>query len=248
MLIGDSHGFTTVLSSSSVVLDIKEKNKKIVFNNHTHSSTNSSSNVDVTTFSNTDCLSSSPYVSHENPAPEKPKKPIYKLETPKYTLQCIAENEMPKAIEILRYWMPSCQCQEATEDCMTKIWELKQENAVYTLNELKKCQRFVWGTKGKDMKLSSTIESTLSGVQLSTLGLVDSDTTGRCINCEYVIVHKLETKKLPIGDYAKHIEMAVVNLGKTDFFLGIDWLQHHNPSIDWEQSTLTDVQNNVDTF
>lgn len=33
--------------------------------------------------------------------------------------------------------------------------------------------------------------------------------------------------------------MAVVNLGKTDFFLGLDWLCYHNPNIDWEQSTLT---------
>lgn len=32
--------------------------------------------------------------------------------------------------------------------------------------------------------------------------------------------------------------MAVVNLGKTDFFLGLDWLRLHNPNIDWEQSTL----------
>ena len=32
--------------------------------------------------------------------------------------------------------------------------------------------------------------------------------------------------------------MEVVNLGKTDFFLGLDWLHYHNPNIDWEQSTL----------
>ena len=45
--------------------------------------------------------------------------------------------------------------------------------------------------------------------------------------------------RLIVGDHAEHIEMAVVNLGKTDFFLGIDWLCYHNPSIDWDQSTLT---------
>ncbi|KAJ3897005.1 hypothetical protein F5879DRAFT_814302, partial [Lentinula edodes] len=33
--------------------------------------------------------------------------------------------------------------------------------------------------------------------------------------------------------------MAVTNLGKTDIFLGIDWLRYHNPSIDWKESTLT---------
>ena len=35
------------------------------------------------------------------------------------------------------------------------------------------------------------------------------------------------------------MEMAVTNLGKTDFFLGLDWLHYHNPNINWEQSTLT---------
>ena len=74
----------------------------------------SSSNIDVTTSFNTDYrLSSSPYelfVSHENPAPEKLIKPIYKPETPEWTLQCIVEDEMLKATGILRAWMPSCQC------------------------------------------------------------------------------------------------------------------------------------------
>ena len=42
-----------------------------------------------------------------------------------------------------------------------------------------------------------------------------------------------------IRDHAEKIEMAVVNLGKTDFFLGLDWLCYHNPNINWEQSTLT---------
>ena len=42
-----------------------------------------------------------------------------------------------------------------------------------------------------------------------------------------------------IRDHAEKIKMAVVNLGKTDFSLGLDWMQYHNPNIDWEQSTLT---------
>ena len=35
------------------------------------------------------------------------------------------------------------------------------------------------------------------------------------------------------------MKMAVTNLGKTDFFLGLDWLCYHNPNINWEQSMLT---------
>lgn len=133
------------------------------------------------------------------------------------------------------------------------------------VSELKKRQKFIRGTKGKDMKLSVTIENLNTGAQLSGTGLVDSGATGTCINKEYVEKHELETRKLPIpapvynangtlneggaiesyvevrlviGDHAEKIKMAVVNLGKTDFFLGLDWLRYHNPNIDWEQSTL----------
>ena len=39
---------------------------------------------------------------------------------------------------------------------------------------------------------------------------------------------------LIIGDHVKHIEMAVVDLGKTDFFLGIDWLCYELPDAEDE--------------
>ena len=135
-----------------------------------------------------------------------------------------------------------------------------------TIKALKKCRKFIRGTKHKNMKLSVTIENLNSGAQLSATGLVDSGATGTCINKDYVEKHKLEARKLPIptpvynadgtlneggaiesyievhlviGDHAEKIEMAVVNLGKTDFFLGLNWLCYHNLNIDWEQSTLT---------
>ena len=62
------------------------------------------------------------------------------------------------------------------------------------------------------MKLSTTIEITLSGVQLSALGLVDSGTTGTSINHEYIIVHRLETKKLPISILIYNVN-SILNSG-----------------------------------
>ena len=42
-----------------------------------------------------------------------------------------------------------------------------------------------------------------------------------------------------IRDHSELIELGVTNLGAIDVFIGLDWLQFHNPSIDWDQSTLT---------
>ena len=41
-----------------------------------------------------------------------------------------------------------------------------------------------------------------------------------------------------IGDHIERISFAVTDLGKADLFLGYEWLQHHNPTIDWKLSHL----------
>jgi Retroviral aspartyl protease len=88
---------------------------------------------------------------------------------------------------------------------------------------------------------------------------------GSCINKDFVTQNKLAVQPLPIkmpvynanstlnangsiegftevqmiiGDHAEQIELAVTNLGKTDIFLGLDWLCFHNPSIDWTKSLI----------
>jgi len=41
-----------------------------------------------------------------------------------------------------------------------------------------------------------------------------------------------------IGDHIERIQFSVTDLGKRDVFLGHEWLQRHNPSIDWQLSKL----------
>jgi len=41
-----------------------------------------------------------------------------------------------------------------------------------------------------------------------------------------------------IGDYIEQISFAVTDLEKADLFLGYEWLQHHNSTIDWKLSRL----------
>ena len=46
------------------------------------------------------------------------------------------------------------------------------------------------------------------------------------------------TLRLSIGWHSEHITFGVTNLGKSDLFLGHEWLKYHNPSVNWEGSTL----------
>jgi len=36
---------------------------------------------------------------------------------------------------------------------------------------------------------------------------------------------------MEIGDYVEQISFTVTDLGKANIFLGYEWLQYHNPSI-----------------
>jgi hypothetical protein len=45
--------------------------------------------------------------------------------------------------------------------------------------------------------------------------------------------------RMVIQDHVERIQLAVANLGKTELFIGHEWLKKHNPSVDWKTSALT---------
>lgn len=44
--------------------------------------------------------------------------------------------------------------------------------------------------------------------------------------------------RMQIKDHNEIIQLAVTNLGKSDLFIGHEWLKLHNPSIDWKESSI----------
>ncbi len=100
---------------------------------------------------------------------------------------------------------------------------------------------------------------------MTTKGLLDSGCTSSAINRSFVNEHRLETRKvavpipvyntdetrnaggditdfielrMTIGDHTEHIDLAIMNLGKKDVYLGHDWLKHHNPSVNWKTQSI----------
>ena len=41
-----------------------------------------------------------------------------------------------------------------------------------------------------------------------------------------------------VQDHVERMQLAVMNTGNTDLFIGLEWLWRHNPSINWKKSQI----------
>ena len=117
----------------------------------------------------------------------------------------------------------------------------------------------------RELLIDADITNLTTGEQYRRPALIDSGCTGSCINQRFVdecnlpmqryefstkayntdgtensngkITHFVEVR-LVINGHAEIRQLAVTNLGRTDVFLGHDWLFEHNPTINWSTGTL----------
>jgi hypothetical protein len=109
------------------------------------------------------------------------------------------------------------------------------------------------------------IESTDTAVRRHTQALIDCSATGCFIDIEWVKLNNISTRPLtnPIPVYnvdgtandagaitdiadvilryehhSEHTELAVTCLGKQSLILGYNWLQNHNPEINWQTKNV----------
>ena len=52
-------------------------------------------------------------------------------------------------------------------------------------------------------------------------------------------VTEVAEMNMTIGDHQELIQLSVTNLGNHDLFLGYDWLQKHNLTINWKDSSIS---------
>ena len=51
-------------------------------------------------------------------------------------------------------------------------------------------------------------------------------------------VTKVAPLEIKINGYKEQLEAAVIDLNRTDMFLGHDWLIKHNPEVNWKNRTI----------
>jgi hypothetical protein len=44
--------------------------------------------------------------------------------------------------------------------------------------------------------------------------------------------------RMKIQDHEEIIKFSVADIGQKDLFIGHDWLQHHNPEINWQEKQI----------
>jgi len=109
----------------------------------------------------------------------------------------------------------------------------------------------------------------LNGKYIDAHALLDSGAEGNYCNTSFIEKHSIPTHAIdcPVypcnvdGTINKHgamrdatilrmgmhvdqdhweiVEMAITNIGQHEILLGTDWLQAHNPSIDWKAKSIT---------
>ena len=186
--------------------------------------------------------------------------------TPEWVLRRIKEQTTSRALTDLTTYTKKGKRKELTEDVIQELRGMSKEDAIWYINLLHSEPKRVIATGKHQMDLKGSIQRTDTGEQISIKALLDSRCTGSCIDETFVDKHGIETRELPkpipvynadgtpnangmvtrmaqlrltIGSHSELINFAVSTLDKNDVFLGHDWLQLHNPEIDWNQKTLT---------
>ena len=195
--------------------------------------------------------------------PEQPMDRPRSWTSPWYA--CRLRDQKPsQAMTLLQVLVhPRCH-PEATPEVLEELNHLTVEEATDAIQELCGPKHFICGS-GSSLTVPAQLSTLDDQPQFSLCALVDSGCTGSSIDAGYVQAKGLNTQplsrpvsvyntdgtlnnsrsithtvtlRLTIGQHSEHITFGVTNLGKSDLFLGHEWLKYHNPTIDWEESTL----------
>ena len=183
-----------------------------------------------------------------------------------WVMQRLAEAKEEQRKGILSLWVHPKWQAEVTEETINTINDLSDEDAIEALKELRRTKRFIQAVAKDQMSVPVHLQTLDDGHILWIIALLDSRCMGSCIDREFVRKNNIQTKKVPlpipvynadrslneggpitefvelrmvIQDHTERIQLAVSNLGKTELFIGHEWLKKHNLNIDWRMSMLT---------
>ena len=101
------------------------------------------------------------------------------------------------ALAVLSTWSHRTHNREITKHIIDLINNLSSEDAASAVKELWQPKSYIQGTKGCKLQLRIILTLT-DDWSLETNALLNSGSTGSCINRKYVEEHDIPTRKLPI--------------------------------------------------
>lgn len=174
-------------------------------------------------------------------------------------------RDLPLALKALRRWSNRQRRQELSTELVMELLSLSPDSQHSVLRELKNPKRWIRRI-GQRSVLIPTLSTTLTDQRkFDVVSLLDCGATGCYLDEGFARAKGLFMEKLPcaipvynadgsfnaagpiryftslrvqINDHAEVVTFAVTNLGKSDMILGFDWLQKHNPTVNWRTGHL----------
>ncbi|PFH45898.1 hypothetical protein AMATHDRAFT_8503 [Amanita thiersii Skay4041] len=116
---------------------------------------------------------------------------------------------------------------------------MSENDALAAIYELKNKPTIVHTSRNSQMDVKAVVSTTDTFQTFKVKALLDSrlynaDGTKNNIGS---LTHKIQLQ-MRIGEHMELMDFSITNISKNDIFLGHDWLQHHNPKIDWKNAML----------
>ena len=184
---------------------------------------------------------------------QKLRRPETKLKswTNEWMVRQIQDQHPSIAMQDLKTFIRKDREEEIMEETIKELNELEENQTLWYIQNLRTKPRQVRATGKNQMDVSSIAKTvdTLESFQMKAL--IDSGCTGSCINKEFAKKHQINLTpllrpilvfnadgsqniggklthvvqlKVNIGGHEEIMDLGVSNLGKSDIFLGHDWL------------------------
>jgi len=191
----------------------------------------------------------------EDNQPQKKVVSVNSLESPEKRQEAI-EIEDGKVVEVWAVADPVLQFLEklSPEERSCQIFAIKEEEPPIL-------------RKMGDKQLNVQVKLSMTDTHRTFCkqALVDSESSTSCISWKFIKENLINTRQLlfpitcynadsstnkdgsvtevveinmTIGDHQELIQLSVTNLRNHDLFLGYDWLQKHNLTINWKDSSM----------
>jgi len=170
-----------------------------------------------------------------------------------------------EAIGILKVWAHSSRAEEYMKEKLKELNGITDDEVLMALKVLEK-PPILRKMEDKQLNVQVKLSMTDTHRTFCKQALVNLGSSISCISRKFVKENLINTHQLlfpitcynansstnrnrsvtevieinmTIGDHQELIQLSVTNLGNHDLFLGYDWLQKYNPSIDWRDSLIS---------
>ena len=169
-----------------------------------------------------------------------------------------------EAIGILKVWAHSSRKRECTKEKLKELNEMTDDKVLMALKALE--EPLILRKMGdKQLNVQVKLSTTDTYRTFYKRALVGLGSSSSCISRRFVKENLINTclllfpityynangstnkdgsvteiieMNMTIGDHQELIQLSVTNLGSHDLFLGYNWLQKHNLTINWKDSSI----------